>query len=367
MEIPFLDLKKQYADHKKEIDLAIHTIISQGTFILGKPVQDFEEHISALLGQKSLGCASGTDALLMALMAIDIKPGDEVITTPFTFFATAGVIARLGAKPVYVDIDAKTFNIDPTKIEKAITKKTKAIIPVHLFGQSVDMDLIMQIAAKHNLIVIEDACQAIGATYKGKMLGTIGHFGCFSFFPTKNLGAYGDGGLITAKSEKEYALLRTLRVHGSEKKYFHERVGLNSRLDALQASILDVKLPHLEVWNKKRQAIAKKYSEKLKAVVQIPTLQSNATHVYHQYAIVVEKEKRYDLMYYLKEKKIETGIYYPLPLHLQTCFKDLGYKKGDFPNSELLSETILSLPIFPEMTDEQVDYVIDSILGFFEK
>jgi dTDP-4-amino-4,6-dideoxygalactose transaminase len=367
MKVHFLDLKKQYLGVKEEIDGAIRGIVENETFIMGKPVLDFENSISAYLGQKSLGCASGSDALLLALMACGIKSGDEVITTPFTFFATAGAIARLGAKPVFVDIDERTFNIDVDKIEKAITKKTRAVIPVHLFGQPARMDNILQLAHKHGLKVIEDAAQAIGAEYGGRKVGTIGDFGCFSFFPTKNLGAYGDGGLITCKDEANHLLVKKLRVHGAEVKYYHDFVGINSRLDALQAAVLSVKLKRIDEWNKARFRIAERYTAALKGLVITPHIEQGVRHVFHQYAILVEDSKRDALLNFLKEKGIDAGVYYPLPLHLQRCFSNLGYSAGSMPVAEKTCKRILSLPIFPELSDAQIEYVIKSVHDFFDQ
>ncbi len=363
MQIPFVDLKTQYKNIKKDIDQSLFEIIENGTFILGKPVEEFEKNISSYLDAYSLGCASGSDALLLALMASDIKEGDEVITTPFTFFATAGAVARLGAVPVFVDIDEKTFNIDPVKVEQAVSDKTRAIIPVHIFGQSVDMDPVLEICERRNLTLIEDACQAIGAEYKDKKAGTMGRFGCFSFFPTKNLGGFGDGGLITCKNEEDYKLLKKLRVHGSEKKYFHDVIGINSRLDAIQAGVLNIKLKYLDEWNTRRVEIAQKYSESLKDLVQTPYVIKDAEHIYHQYAILTKD--RDTLLAHLNQNGISSGVYYPLPLHLQKCFEYLGYKEGYLPVSEKVSKEILSLPIYPEMTEAQVEYIINTVRSFF--
>ncbi len=361
--IPFIDLKKQYQNLKSEITPRVEKVLEESSFILGEVVENFEKNVSDYLGQKSLGCASGSDALLLSLMAIGIKMGDEVITTPFTFFATAGAVARLGVKPVFVDINENDFNIDVSKIEAVITKKTKAILIVHLFGQAVDMDSIMSLAKKHNLKVIEDACQAFGAEYKGKKVGTIGDFGCFSFFPTKNLGGAGDGGLITCKSLIDYELIKKLRVHGSKNKYFHEYIGINSRLDAIQAAILDVKLAYVDNWNEKRREIASKYSKELSDFVRTPQRNDYAKHIYHQYAVLTDR--RDESLSRLQENGVAAGVYYPLPLHLQDCFKYLNYAQGDFPITEEVSKQILSLPIYPEMTGAQIDYVIKSMKSFF--
>jgi dTDP-4-amino-4,6-dideoxygalactose transaminase len=346
--IPFLDLKAQHEPIKKEIMQAIERVIDSSEFILGKEVELFEKEIANYLGVKhAIGVASGSDALLLALMALDIKAGDEVITTPFTFFASAAAIVRVGARPVFVDIDKRTFNMNADLIEAAITKKTKAILPVHIFGQSCDMDKIMSIAKKHNLKVVEDACQAIGAEWKEKKVGGIGDIGCFSFFPTKNLGAMGDAGLITTNDDIIAAYLRKARVHGSEKKYYHEFIGLNSRLDEMQATILRVKLKYLDGWNDERRKIANEYDLALNGRFIVPVVSEGAVHVFHQYVVLARNEKERDKsLQVLKERGIASGVYYPLPLHLQNCFKDFGYHKGDLPVGEKICKIILSLPIY---------------------
>lgn len=368
MNVPFIDLNNVYELHRNEIDIGIKTVLNSGAFILGKYVGDFEMNISKYIGTSSLGCANGSDSLLLALMAEDIGIGDEVITTPFTFFATAGAISRVGATPVFVDIDPRTFNIDVSKIEKALTKRTKAIIPVHIFGQPAEMDKIMQIAKANNLIVIEDACQAIGSKYKGKMIGTIGDYGCFSFYPTKNLGAFGDAGLISCSNEEKYEKLKSLRVHGSKVKYYHEIIGFNSRLDAIQASVLDILLPYLNENNNKRIKIAEIYDNELSHILDIPYVSSGVVHTYHQYAVLVRDIKDRDLLsQYLTKMEIGNGVYYPLPLHLQKCFNSLGYKEGDFPVAEDIAKRILSLPMYPYLDNDQIDYVINSVNSFFNK
>lgn len=364
MNIPFVDLKTQYKNLKEELDAAILGIIENGTFIMGKPVETFEQHISEFLSAKALGCASGSDALLLALMAAGVGEGDEVVTSPFTFFATAGAIARLGAKPVFADIDPETFNITADSISKVLTERTKAIIPVHIYGQVADMDPIMELARQRGLVVIEDACQAIGAEYKGRKAGTIGDYGCFSFFPTKNLGAAGDGGLIVCKRQEDYDKVKMLRVHGAKIKYYHDMVGLNSRLDSMQAAILDVKLKYLNDWNRRRIAIAERYNRELVNYVKVPCITGNGDQIFHLYSILTDR--RDDLEKYLHEKGISTGVYYPVPLHLQNCFAEFGYREGDLPVSERVCRQVLSLPVFPEMTDEQIDYVVRSIKQFFE-
>ena len=366
MKVPLLDLKAQFNPIKNEVMAAVEAVFESQQFINGPQVKELEKQIASYSGCKSgIGVSSGTDAILCALMALDIKAGDEVITTPFTFFATAGCIWRVGAKPVFVDIDLKTYNIDINKIEKAITKKTKAIMPVHLFGQVADMDPIMEIAKRHNLFVIEDAAQSIGASYKGKKAGSIGTVGCFSFFPSKNLGTAGDGGMIVTQDTALGERLEMMRGHGSKPKYFHQVVGGNFRLDTLQAAILLVKLKHLDNWSAGRRSNAAKYDNLLKDMHFIirPHIEPHNVSIYNQYVIRVPK--RDELRKFLTEKEIGTEIYYPLSLHEQNCFKDLGHKKGDFPNSETAAAETVALPIYPELTSEQIKYVADSIKEFY--
>lgn len=362
-QVPFVDLVQQYHLLKTEILSSIERVFEQASFIMGEHVETFERHVSTYIQQEAVSCASGSDALLLSLMAMGIQPGDEVITTPFTFFATSGAVVRAGARPVFVDIDKETYNIDCTKIEAAITTKTKALLVVHLFGQSANMDAVLPLSKKYGLKVIEDACQAFGGEYDGKKLGTLGDFGCFSFFPTKNLGGAGDGGLVTCKSSEDLETIKKLRVHGAKKKYFHELVGFNSRLDAIQAAILDVKLPHIEEWNGRRRSIAQKYSDALHPQVQIPKEAPKAKHIFHQYPILVPERDK--LFAHLEKQGIACAVYYPEPLHLQQCFANLGCIQGDFPVAEDVSQKILSIPIFPEMTDKQVASVIDAIKEFF--
>ena len=375
MKIPQLDLVVQYHSIKKEMDNAILSVLESGRFILGENVKKLEEDIAKFVGVKyAIGVASGTDALLISLMAIGIKPGDEVITTPFTFFATAGSIARLYAKPVFVDIDPKTYNIDPNKLEDLLKKsynpKMKAIIPVHLYGQCADMDPILELSKKYNLKVIEDAAQSLGATYKGKQSGSMGDLGGFSFFPTKNLGAYGDGGMVVTNDDELAEKIRILRVHGSKPKYYHSVVGLNSRLDEIQAAILNVKFKYLSKWiEQKREKAAlynKLFQEKLPDEVVTPYEAPYNYHTYHQYTIRV-KSKRDELRSYLKEQGIGTSVYYPLPLHLQKCFADLGYKEGDFPEAEKASREVLSLPMYPEIEEEKQREVVKKIREFVKR
>jgi hypothetical protein len=366
----FFDLKKQYSIIKKEINYAINKVVEKGEFIGGAEVENFEENFAGFCNVKyAISVNSGTDALFLSLKALNIGQGDEVITTPFTFIATAEAIANCGAKPVFVDIKSDTFNIDALKIEKAITKNTKAILPVHIFGQVANMAEIMKIAKKHNLFVVEDACQAVGAEYNGKKVGLIGSLGCFSFFPSKNLGAMGDGGMIITNSKKLNDKIRLLKNHGSspKEKYKNLVLGFNSRLDAIQAVILNVKLKHLNKWNEKRMVIANYYSKNLKEIkeIKIPIVKDKKSHVFHQYTI--KAEKRDELKKYLWGKGISTMIYYPLPLHFQPALKYLGHKKGDFPEAEKASKEILSLPIYPELSEKDQDFIIEKIKEFYKK
>lgn len=388
MKVPLLDLKPQYRSLKKELDEAIIRVAESQYFIMGPELSEMEKEFQNYLNVKhAWGVSSGTDALLLALMALDIKPGDEVIVPTYSFFATAGVVSRLFATPVFVENDPVTFNIDPKDFEKKITSRTKAVIPVHLFGQSAEMDEIMKIANAHNLYVIEDAAQAIGTQYKdGRFVGTIGHIGCFSFFPSKNLGGYGDGGLIVTNDDKLSEIIRIKRVHGGEPKYYHKVIGGNFRLDAIQAAVLRVKLPHLQSWSEKRQLNAKRYNQlfieaglaeepgktkfddKNKVLLPKAIYENSGVknyHIYNQYKIRVEK--RDALREFMKKHEIGTEIYYPVPFHLQECFADLGYKKGDFPISEFSANTSIALPIYPELTDEQLQYVVSVIKKFFDE
>ena len=366
MNIPMVDLVNQYHRIKKEIDRAIKDVLESGRFIMGPMVTAFEEEMASYCGVKyGIACASGTDALMMALMASGVSSGDEVITTPFTFVATAEVIALLGAKPVYVDIEPDTYLIDPDKIEEAVTSKTKAIIPVHLYGQSADMDKINTIAKKHKLVVIEDACQAVGATYKGEKVCSLGDIGCLSFFPSKNLGAFGDGGMVLTSNEALAEKLRMIRNHGSEKRYHHTILGLNSRLDALQAAILMVKLRHLDEWNEARKDRAALYSELLKNTdVTTPVIKDTNEHVFHQYSIRVKN--RNGLQKYLEQFGIATAIHYPIPLHLQPAFQELKQKKKRFPIAEKTAEEIISLPMYPELKEEAIEFIAGKIIEFTE-
>lgn len=364
-QIPLLDLKSQFAFLKDELTEAFFEVMYSGQYILGNKVAEFEKAVADYCGTtEAVGVANGTDALLLSLKALGIGPGDEVITTPFTFFATAEVISLLGAKPVFVDICPQTYNIDVSKIEAAITPNTKAILPVHLFGQPADMEEILKIASLHKLFVIEDACQAIGSEYQSQKAGSFGIAGCFSFFPTKNLGGYGDGGMIVT-SDTEFAdRIRILRVHGSNLKYFHSMIGQNSRLDTLQAAMLSVKLKYLDTWNKQRREKANKYTSFLSNTpLSLPQQAENRTHVFHLY--VVQADDRDQLMSYLKSKGIATAIYYPLPLHRQAVYLHLNYPEGSFPVAEYVARRIFALPLYPELCEEDQATVIAEIQNFY--
>lgn len=367
MKVSSLDLKRQYESIREEINKAVLEVIASQSFVLGPFVESFENSIAGFCSVKhAIGVSSGTDAILLALMACGVKSGDEVITTPFTFFATAGSIARLGAVPVFVDIDSATYNIDVNKIAPVVNKKTKAILPVHLYGQCANMDAILEIARANGLMVIEDAAQSIGAVYKGKNAGTLGNAGCFSFYPTKNLGGYGDGGLVTTNDDRLAEFVKILRVHGSKQRYYHSHIGINGRLDAIQAAVLSVKLKYLDAWSEKRRSIAAYYSEQLKGLpIRLPETEPHNTHIYHQYVIAISD--RDALMKYLGSQGIETTIYYPVPLHLQKCFESLGYRRGDLPESERAANETLALPIFPEITQKEQDYVIHHIKNFISQ
>ena len=373
-EIPLINLKAQYKSIKKEVDIAMTRVLDSTCFILGPEVESLEKEIARYCGVKfAVGVASGTDALILSLMAYNIGPGEEVITVPFTFAATVEAIILRGAKPVFVDIDLKTYNIDVKKIEEKITARTKAIIPVHLYGQPAEMDSILKIAKKYKLKIIEDAAQAIGAQYmmgekytikgqniKRKKAGAIGNIGCLSFFPSKNLGGYGDGGMILTDDEKTANKIKMLRQHGSEKIYSHSIIGCNSRRDALQAAVLRVKLKYLDKWIAQRIEIAKMYNNLLKETgVILPEGNKEMKHVYNQYTIRLKNRDKIKQL--LAEEGIATAIHYPLPLHLQKAFKFLGYKKGDFPQSEQAAKEVLSLPMCPELKKQQVKFVSEII------
>ncbi len=367
--LDFLDLKAQFATIREEVMAAVTRVIESQHFILGPEVKQFEEEIAAKLGAKhAIGCASGTDALILALMAAGIGPADGVITTPFSFIATTGSIAHVGAKPAFVDIDPVTYNINPELIEAAITPKTRAIMPVHLFGLPADMRPILDVARTHKLVVIEDAAQAIGARYDGQYVGTLGDFGCFSFFPSKNLGGAGDGGLVTTNDPALAERLRMLRVHGSKKKYFHDILGTNSRLDALQAAILRVKLKHLDSWEDARRNHADRYrqlfdTQHVSSLVAYPAAPPyKFHHVYNQFTI--RCSFRDELREFLRQAGVPSEIYYPLCLHLQPAFAFLRYSLGDLPMAEAASREVLSLPVFPELSSAQQDLVVKAIADF---
>jgi len=366
---PYLDLRAQFAEIAVEIGSAVQRVMESQKFILGHEVSAFEEEFSSLVGCASaVACASGSDALLLSLMAIDIRPGDEVITTPFTFIATAGAVARLKARPVFVDINEESFNLDAQLLESAVTPRTRAIIPVHLFGLPADMDTVREVAARHDLAVVEDAAQAVGASYAGAAVGTLGKLGCFSFFPSKNLGGAGDGGLVTTNDFTLAERIRILRTHGSRRKYYYEVLGINSRLDALQAAILRVKLGHLPRWTRMRQLRAERYRRLfaeygLTNHVRLPASPPGAVHVYNQF--VIRSPERDDLRGFLKSRGIPTEIYYPLPLHLQPVFSYLDHRAGDFPNAERASREVLALPIYPELEEPQQVAAVQAIANYF--
>ncbi|TGE39542.1 DegT/DnrJ/EryC1/StrS family aminotransferase [Desulfosporosinus fructosivorans] len=365
MRIPLLDLQAQYLTIKEEINEAIQNVLNSSVYILGPQMKTLEKEIAAFCGTKeAVAVGNGTDALVLTLKAFGIGPGDEVITTPFTFFASAETIAQVGATPVFVDIDPVTLNMDITQLEGKITSKTKAIIPVHIFGQMLDVEKIMEIAARHDLKVIEDAAQAIGAEYGGKKAGSIGHASTFSFFPTKNLGAYGDAGMIVTNDEDLAAQLRMLRFHGCKVKYYHDEIGYNSRLDELQAAILRVKLRYLDGWNEARREKAKVYDELLKDLpVILPGRDPQALSIYHLY--VLRSLRREELMEALKKAGIACAVYYPVPLHLQHAFDNLGYQEGDFPVAEKACQEALAIPAYPELSRAAQEEICDVIKGVY--
>jgi len=365
--IPILDLTRYDEELRRDIGQAVEEVFSSGRFVLGPANEAFEKSLAERLGVRHvLGVASGTDALLVALMALGVGPGDEVVTSPFSFFASAGAVARLGAKPVFVDIDSATFNLDPSRLERALTPRTKAIQPVHLYGQTADMEPILEIARRRAIPVLEDACQAIGATHGGRPAGTLGTLGAFSFYPTKNLGAAGDAGAVATDDDALAALVKSLRVHGSTATYFHDRVGGNFRMDALQAAVLSVKLPRLDGWIERRRAIAKRYDALFADAARagrlvLPVEAPGRRHVYHQY--VVRVADRNALKARLAERGIGSSVFYPVPLHLQKCFAALGGREGDFPQAERAAQEVLALPMFAELTDAEVDRVVSEVLA----
>ena len=395
MQIPLINLKAQYSGIKEELDNSVLDVLASAQYVMGVNVKEFEKEFGEYLGTKhSISVANGTDALIIALKALGIGEGDEVITTPYTFFATAESISFVGATPIFVDVKLDTYNIDPAKIEEKITARTKAIMPVHIFGQPCDMDEIQIIAKRHNLFVIEDAAQAVGSEYKGKKIGTLSNIATFSFFPTKNLGCAGDGGMIVTNDDELATICKALRVHGSgdngekaynlllnkdielekieegnslfnPKKYYNYLIGHNSRLDEVQAAILRVKLHEIDNWNNKRRENAKFYNAQLKDTNLITPLEDDERkHVYHLY--ILQSEQREKLTQYLSEKGVATGVYYPVPLHLQKAFTNLGYREGDLPNAEYLSHRTFAIPMFAELTKAEIDYIVKTIKEFGE-
>ena len=367
MNVPLLDLQAQYASLRDDVRLAVERVLDSQRFVLGEEVRKLEASIAAYTKTKhAIGCASGSDAVLLALMALDIGPGDEVITTPFTFFATAAAITRLGARPVFVDIDPSSYNLDTSQIADAITEKTKALLPVHLYGQCTEMDVLLELSQQHGIPIIEDAAQAIGATHRGEQAGSMGMIGCFSFYPTKNLGGAGDGGILTAQDDAVADRLRRLRTHGGANEYEHSEVGVNSRLDELQAAVLNVKFPHLDKWSNERARKAAVYDELLDDTsfeLITPSVRDDARHIYHQYVIRVP-HYRDRLMEHLRQHGVGTKVYYPIPLHRQECFAYLGYQEGEFPESERAARETFALPIYPELTETQQAYVAETIKSF---
>lgn len=370
MNVPLLDLKLQFTNIRAEIMAALEAVCEQQQFVLGPTVEHFEQQLADYVGTRyAIGVASGSDALLLSLMALNIQAADEVITVPFTFFSTASAIVRMQARPVFIDIRADTLTMDPTQLERAITPRTKAIIPVHLFGQCADMTPILDIAHRHNIPVIEDACQAIGAEQQGKRAGAFGLMGCFSFFPSKNLGGFGDGGLITTNDPTIHDLLQSLRIHGGLSAYHHTHIGINSRLDAIQAAVLTVKLQYLDAWNAQRRANADLYGRyfseaKLLEQISLPVVGSHNIPTFHQFTI--RAKHRDALAVHLRNRNIGHAIYYPLPLHQQECFHTLGYCPGDLPVSEEAAGDVLSLPIYPELTSGQLASIVEAIAEFYQ-
>lgn len=367
MQVPLLDLKAQYESIRGEVEAAVADVFETQRFIMGPRVELCEAAVAAYSQCAfGVGVSSGTDALLVALMAESLAPGDEVITTPYSFFATAGCVARLGATPVFVDIEPTTFNLDPAAVEAAVTPRTKAIIPVHLFGQTAEMDPILATARKHGLVVLEDAAQAIGAEYHGRRAGNMGDYGCFSFFPSKNLGAAGDGGMIVTSDTDKAERLRMLRNHGAAPKYYHSIIGGNFRLDALQAAVVHIKLGHLDAWSRTRQHNAERYNRLIERAgltdrITLPAVK-NTRHIFNQY--VIRLQQRDEAMAFLRENGVGCEVYYPVPLHRQECFAYLGYDAGSLPESECAARETLALPVYPELTDEQAEYVVAKLAEF---
>ena len=372
ISVPALDLKAQYASLRDEIEPVVRAVLESQYFILGPEVSGFEAEVAEYcqVGQ-AVGCASGSDALLLPLIALGVGPGDEVITSPYTFFATGGAIWRTGAKPVFVDIEPDTFNLDPTRVEAAVTANTRVILPVHLYGQTADMAPILEIASRHGLSVLEDAAQAIGASYQGRRAGGLGHVSAFSFYPSKNLGGFGDAGMVTTNDPDLAHKVALLRVHGMEPKYHHHEVGFNSRLDALQAAVLRVKLRHLDAWTEARRDAARRYRELFSTAglgdrVVLPVERAGHHHVYNQFVIRVPAAARDPLRAQLSARRVGTEIYYPIPLHLQVCFAPLGHRPGDFPVSEAAAAETIALPIYPELSADAQDYVVEAVTEFLQ-
>ena len=369
MNVPLLDLQAQYVSLRDDLQRAVERVMSSQRFVLGDEVRGLENSIADYCETKhAIGCASGSDALLLALMALDVKAGDEVITTPFSFFATAACITRLGARPVFVDIDPRTYNLDVSQVADAVTSRTKAIMPVHLYGQCAAMDPLLDVSNRRGVPIVEDAAQAIGAADNGRPAGSMGLIGCFSFYPTKNLGGAGDGGMLTTNDDDVAARLRRLRAHGGANEYEHDEVGINSRLDELQAAVLRIKFPSLDRWSNERAQKAAVYTRLLNEAelsfsLAPPHVREDGRHIFHQYVIRVPGN-RDALMEHLKSRGVGTKVYYPIPLHLQACFNYLGYKEGQFPESESAAKETLALPVYPELSEEQQVYVVDSIKSF---
>jgi dTDP-4-amino-4,6-dideoxygalactose transaminase len=370
--VPLLDLKAQFAPLREEITAAVTEVMEAQAFVLGPAVEKLEGEIAGYVGAgHAIGCASGTDALILSLAALGIGPGDEVLTSPFSFFSSASCASKVGARPAFADIDPETFNLDPAATEAAIRPATKALLPVHLFGQCAEMEPLLEIASRRGLPVVEDAAQALGSVYAGgRHAGAMGETGCYSFFPTKNLGGFGDGGMIVTSDGELADKLRLLRVHGGQQMYHHRWVGWNSRLDALQAAVLRIKLSHLESWSKGRAANAARYDRLFAESgvletgdVKVPVRSKNSTHIFNQYTLRVRR--RDDLREHLKQSGVGHSVYYPVPLHLQECFADLGYREGDFPNAERACEEVLSLPVYSELTEEQQERVVSAVAEFY--
>ncbi|MDT5269248.1 MAG: hypothetical protein QOH49_1434 [Acidobacteriota bacterium] len=372
MQVPLLDLKQQHSVLREELRAALERVLDSQQFILGEDVRLLETELARYTRARyAVGCGSGSDALLLALLALDVGAGAEVVTTPFTFFATAGAVVRAGARPIFVDIEPRTYNIDPALVEGAMTKRTRALLPVHLYGQCAEMDEMLSVAGERGVHIIEDAAQAIGAEDgKGRSAGSMGDVGCFSFYPTKNLGAAGEAGLVTTNDANLAERLRRLRVHGGATEYHHDEVGFNSRLDTFQAAVLRVKLPHLDAWSDARRERAATYTllindAGLTEFVTPPHVNCGARHIFHQYVVRVPDARRDALLEHLKQNGVGTKVYYPVPLHLQPCFAGLGYREGDFPESERAARETLALPMFPELTHAQQEYVVETLRRFF--